>query len=583
MDPNNYRGISLISCVYKLFTAIINKRLANYCKDNKILSDTQLGFVSGNRTSDAHLILHNLVRDYCHKKGKFLYSCFIDFSKAFDSIPRDILFQKLLSKGIKGKLFNLLKNIYVHDKSKIKIGNYLSETIAVNQGVRQGCILSPLLFNIFISDLPSKLDKPEHLPPNICEDKTLSCILWADDLVLLSKDEDGLRKMISKLAIYSKENGLQINVKKSKGMIFNKTGKLIRRNFKCGDLEISTVREYKYLGFLITPSGEVVTGIKDLHSRAAYALVQLRRKLGENFRKYPKVTLYLFDALVKPILMYMSDFWGCLKMPKNNPIDLIHNKFLKQILGVQIQTSNIGVLLETGRVPLPLYAQRNCIKNWDRIAIKKNCNILTELSYNNIVKSDILWFRSIQTCLAQIGLQYVIRGGTSNQSPHNIFFQRIVDIFHQDAFADINNENSKLRTYKLFKTSIKQEPYLTEIKNVKDRISFSKFRLSNHRLMIERGRHLNIHKDLRFCPFCSSSIEDEIHFLIGCKTYSSHRLKLIDRIKNKVRTVRFIEMSDKAIFTFLMNNTSVASLVAKHLSQTLEIREFLINKHKSYI
>ena len=137
-------------------------------------------------------------------------------------------------------------------------------------------------------------------------------------------------------------------------MIFNKTGKLIRRNFKCDDLEISTVREYKYLGFLITPSGEIVNGLKDLHSRAAYALVQLREKLGENFSKYPKVTLHLFDTLVKPILMYMSDFWGCLKMPKNNPIDLIHNKFLKQILGVQIQTSNIGVLLETGRVPLPL-------------------------------------------------------------------------------------------------------------------------------------------------------------------------------------------------------------------------------------
>ena len=212
-----------------------------------------------------------------------------------------------------------------------------------------------------------------------------------------------------------------------------------------------------------------------------------------------------------------------------------------------------------------------------------NCNILTELSYNNIVKCDILWFRSIRTCLAQIGLQYIIRGGTSNQSPHNIFFQRIVDIFHQDAFAEINNENSKLRTYKLFKTTIKQEPYLTDIKNVKDRISFSNFRLSNHRLMIERGRHLNIQKDLRFCPFCSSSIEDEIHFLIQCKTYSSHRIKLIDMVKNKVRTVRLTEMSDKAIFTFLMNNTLVAPLVAKYLSQTLEIRDFLINKHKNYV
>ena len=159
MDPNNYRGISLISCVYKLFTAIIKNRCEKHCKENKILSDKQLGFVSGNRTSDAHLILHNLIRKYCHKKGKYLYRCLVDFSKAFDSIPRDLLFQKLLSKGIKGKIFNLLKNIYSHEKCKIKIGKYLSKELNVNQGVRQGCILSPLLFNIFYRRLSQPFRK----------------------------------------------------------------------------------------------------------------------------------------------------------------------------------------------------------------------------------------------------------------------------------------------------------------------------------------------------------------------------------------------------------------------------------------
>ena len=447
----------------------------------------------------------------------------------------------------------------------------------------QGCILSPLLFNIFISDLANQLKKTEHNAPNICDSKTLGCILWADDLVLLSKDEEGLRKMISDLAIYSDDNGLKINVDKTKVMIFNKTGRLIRRNFVYNNLTIHSVREYKYLGFMITPSGEILTGLKDLHSRAAYALVQLRRKLGENFRKYPNVTLHLFDALIKPILTYMSDFWGCLKMPKNNPIELIHSKFLKQLLGVQIQTSNIGVLLETGRIPLSLYAERNCIKNWDRIALKKNCNILTEMSCNNMVKEDILWYRCINTRLAQNGLQYIIYGGPTNQLPHNIFFKRIVDIFYQNSFAEINRENSKLRTYKLLKTSIKQEPYITEIKNVNDRIAFSKFRLSNHTLMIEKGRHLNINKESRFCKFCPRSIEDEIHFLTGCKTYSVPREKLMNKIQDKIRSVSFRRMSDEQIFIFLMTRTSIAPLVAKYLTQTFELREFLRDKHKVHI
>lgn len=80
IDPDNYRGISLISCLYKFFTPILNKRLEGFCKENKVFSEKQLGFVQSKRTSDAHFILHNLIQDYCHKRGEELYSCFVNFS-----------------------------------------------------------------------------------------------------------------------------------------------------------------------------------------------------------------------------------------------------------------------------------------------------------------------------------------------------------------------------------------------------------------------------------------------------------------------------------------------------------------------
>ncbi len=88
--------------------------------EKKILPSALLGFVPGNRTSDAHLIIHNLVRKQCHKNGGRLYSCFIDFSKAFDTIPRDILLQKLLDYVIDGNFFNIIRNIYTNDKICIK-------------------------------------------------------------------------------------------------------------------------------------------------------------------------------------------------------------------------------------------------------------------------------------------------------------------------------------------------------------------------------------------------------------------------------------------------------------------------------
>ena len=176
-----------------------------------------MGFVSGNRTSDAHLILHYLTQNYCHKSNRYIYSCFVDFSKAFDCIPRDILFQRLIDKGITGKVFNLIKNIYMHEKCQIKMGGMLSDPFDANQGVRQGCILSPILFNIFISDLPNILNNPENEPVKFSLTKTLSCILWADDLVMFSETKEGLTKMIGRLSTFASENGLTINVDKMYG------------------------------------------------------------------------------------------------------------------------------------------------------------------------------------------------------------------------------------------------------------------------------------------------------------------------------------------------------------------------------
>ena len=104
MAPGNYRGISVLSCLGKLFSSILNQRLLELSLEKNILSVEQLGFIAGNRTSDAHLILHNLVQSYCHKRGRNIYSCFVDFRKAFDSIPRDILFLKLRKMGINGEI-----------------------------------------------------------------------------------------------------------------------------------------------------------------------------------------------------------------------------------------------------------------------------------------------------------------------------------------------------------------------------------------------------------------------------------------------------------------------------------------------
>ena len=97
----------------------------------------------------------------------------------------------------------------------------------------------------------------------------------------------------------------------------------------------------------------------------------MRNDLVASFNQDMHVTLSLIDFLIKPILLYCSDFWGALKPPKNNPIENLHMMMLKQLLGVQKQTSNIGVLIELGRTPLKSSATKFAVKNWERIRILK--------------------------------------------------------------------------------------------------------------------------------------------------------------------------------------------------------------------
>ena len=240
--------------------------------------------------------------------------------------------------------------------------------------------------------------------------------------------------------------------------------------------------QYKYLGLIVTASGEINTGLNDLKDRAMKVFFKLKKRLGPLFQRYALTTIKLFETLIKPILLYCSDFSGILKMSKNNPIENLHMKFCKQLFGVQKQTTNSGVLLELGRIPLEIYAIKNAIKNWVRITCEKRANKLVTMSYNFGLLEKLKWPSQIESNLSRIGMMehFVNKQNTT----HLVVFPRLNDIFHQDTFAEIRKDSSKLRTYSLIKTKIGMEGYLDAHPqiNTQDRIALTKFRSFESRL-----------------------------------------------------------------------------------------------------
>ena len=217
------------------------------------------------------------------------------------------------------------------------------------------------------------------------------------------------------------------------------------------------------------------------------------------------------------------------------------------------------------------------IKYWSRIRNNNKVNALLIKSYHHAFSQDLSWPIAMKSVLSNMGMMESFVNSGNDNNLHVKSFQRMYDIFHQEAFEDFRNENSKLRTYNYMKNKIGMEPYLQKIKSIKDRISFTKFRLSNHSLMIEKGRHQKIDKNRRFCPFCINKIEDEIQLLLECKCFEEHRTNLF----HKIRDINFLSLNKIDKFVILMSNINIIPLTAQYITHTMEVRTFLLENHKN--
>ena len=192
--PENYRPITLLSCFGKLFTSVINNRLQTFIESNSILSEAQAGFRKGYSTNDHVFTLYSLAELLKARKKK-LFCTFVDLQKAFDTVWRSGLWQKLLQNNISGKCFNVIYNMYQNIKSCVSCNDNFTCFFSCKTGVRQGENLSPILFAIFLNDLEQALlfegCEGVKLKPNEFNDRieniiTIFMLLYADDAVLLT-------------------------------------------------------------------------------------------------------------------------------------------------------------------------------------------------------------------------------------------------------------------------------------------------------------------------------------------------------------------------------------------------------------
>ena len=241
--------------------------------------------------------------------------CFMDLKKAFDTVPRYLLFAKLEALGLVGKILNVIKALYTSNSASIRIGDYMTESFSIESGVMQGSKLGPILFIIYINDLLEQLEDSKlgvHIW-NI----VISALGFADDIILLADNVKNLQRLIDICAAWSKINGMDFNTDKCKVMILN--GKRKKIYFTLHHKILEVVNKYKYLG--ITLSNTRLTSLITKHVSHVIEKAEKRvnciRHLGftsDGLR--PQTSIEMYKILVRPILEYPAQVTSLLQQSR---------------------------------------------------------------------------------------------------------------------------------------------------------------------------------------------------------------------------------------------------------------------------
>ena len=530
-DPGNYRGITLLSCVSKIYTYILNARLTKWVEINNKISDCQAGFRKDYRTTDHIFTLYAIVQRQLLNKKK-MYVAFVDFQKAFDTVNRGVLWNVLIKAGVRGKMLEAIKSMYACVKCCVLSATGYSDYFDCFQGLKQGCSASPTLFSFLINELASFIIANGVHGIQMSHDSIeLFLLMFADDLSLLSFSPVGLQTQLSNLRNFSRVFGLKVNLDKTKIIVFRNGGYLSRREqWFYGQHQIEVVNAYRYLGLDFTTRLSLNNATENLTIKAKKCVVEICRMMWRLGCSSPTIFFKLFDARVVPMLLYAAEIWG---VHNFNQVEKVHLFACKRFLNVSLHTPNYIVYGELNRYPILVLSAVRCISYWFRLCYLPR-NRLASKAYHMLKALDergkTTWVTHVKNLLCSTGFGFVwISQQVGNQKAFlNTFKQRLIDCFMQQWHEKISSR-PRYTLYNSFKSALEPEKYFDVIYSKYVRNMYIRFRSGVTELKSNKFRY---EQDvlIQACPLCNHIPEDEVHFLFYCPNYNSLRTKYLHNI-----------------------------------------------------
>src|ERR1700755_2886271 len=336
MACKNYRGISLLSVVGRIYGRVLVDRVKELTRER--VGEEQGGFREGRGCVDQVFTLRTIV-EKLREKERVGYVCFMNLEKAYDRVCRKKLFEVIREGGVEGRLLNGIKSFYENCRARVRVRRELTEWFNVRVGLRQGCVMSPWLFNVLMDGVVRGMEREGNgIRLRSREGEwEVNVLLFADDAVLVAESGEKLRMLVKEFVRECATKGLRVNSSKSKVMRIGGRDEAIRGeewgSVEVGGEKLEEVEEFKYLGMLVEGKGGMDGEIKNRVTEGNESDGGTERSLEEG-KISKEIKVRMFESMCLPSAMYGCETW-VMNAQFRKRLEVFEMKGLRAICGLR--------------------------------------------------------------------------------------------------------------------------------------------------------------------------------------------------------------------------------------------------------